>query len=87
MATDEYGFSALPVKDYYDGYYSGYYGSGSALSTYGTTFWSATEDATEDDKNHALSWYLGSDFAEICRDCGGNNGNKDEGFSVRCLQD
>ncbi len=69
--TDAYGFSALPSGYYYGSDFDG------ALN-YGN-WWSATEiDAT-----YAYSRYMGYINANVSS----NDGSKNVGFSVRCLQD
>ncbi len=70
--TDDYGFSALPA---------GYRLTDGSFGSFGspTLFWTATEN----DASYAWSRFLSSGLDDVGR----YNGNKDLGFSVRCLQD
>jgi uncharacterized protein (TIGR02145 family) len=70
--TDDFGFSALP---------------GGSRNTDGSFFvlgsWGYWWTATEGDVDFAYGWYVGTDLEGVGRGYGG----KEDGFSVRCLQD
>lgn len=70
-ATDAYGFSALPIFAFAV--------SDEVAIISLAIFWSATED---NDSNFALGWFLDASAAFL-----NFNGSKDDGYSVRCLQD
>jgi len=72
-ATNESGFTALPggYHNYYDGVFAGI--------GYGSNWWSATEDYT----NNALNLGMGSHRSDISKYLDSER----NGFSVRCVRD
>ncbi|MDR2581154.1 MAG: fibrobacter succinogenes major paralogous domain-containing protein [Fibromonadaceae bacterium] len=71
VGTDDFGFSALPGGN-------GWNGSFSSVGS-GGVWWSATEDGA------SLAWYrvMGSNFSDVGR----GNDDKSSLFSVRCVKD
>ncbi|MCQ2106215.1 MAG: fibrobacter succinogenes major paralogous domain-containing protein [Fibrobacter sp.] len=75
---DSFGFSALPAGDYYSNLKS--------FNSLGdnTYFWSSTED----NSNNAYFLRISGGLAKVYRSAAGVlDGGKNDGYSVRCLQD
>ena len=70
--TDSFGFAVLPAG--YRGIYGSFYGEGGLA-----IFWSSSES----NSYNAYNWYFLYDRDDVGRNY---DGNKDDGFSVRCLR-